>query len=107
MKLRLNANAIITNPENKILFIQLKKGPFEGRLSLPGGGIEPGELSQEAVKRELLEETGINLDGPIKPFGFCELVNKNLSDHRLVILLDSQSGADASESEEGTPYGIL
>jgi ADP-ribose pyrophosphatase YjhB (NUDIX family) len=103
IKLRLNANAIVTNSENKILIIQLKKGPFAGKLSIPGGGINPGELSHETVKRELFEEAGIILNNLITPFGFCELVHKGLGSHRIVTLLESKSNNEISESDEGIP----
>ncbi len=42
--------------ENKIL---LMKNRNASRLSLPGGGIELGETNEEALLREIKEETGI------------------------------------------------
>lgn len=35
---------------------------FEGRWTLPGGGIEPGERPAEAARRECLEEAGIAVE---------------------------------------------
>ena len=33
-----------------------------GKFSLPGGGVETGEMIEEGLKREILEETGIDVD---------------------------------------------
>jgi 8-oxo-dGTP diphosphatase len=101
MKLRLNANAVITNSQGEILLIKLKKGVFEGGLCIPGGGIEPGEMGFETAKREVFEETGIQILNEIKPFGFCELVHSKSESHRVVLLFHAQGEGKAKETEEG------
>lgn len=37
-------------------------GVYEGSFVVPGGGVDEGETKLEALKREMLEETGINID---------------------------------------------
>jgi ADP-ribose pyrophosphatase YjhB (NUDIX family) len=37
--------------------------PQKGTLTLPGGYLDMGETWQEGARRELLEETGIDIDG--------------------------------------------
>ena len=47
--------------EDKILLIKKFGGPYGGKLDLPGGTIEFCERPSEALKRELLEEVGIEV----------------------------------------------
>lgn len=51
--------AIITDPAGRLLLIQRGHEPEAGRWSLPGGRVEPGESDQQAVVREVREETGL------------------------------------------------
>ena len=62
-------NAIaLTEDEKVILIRQYRHGAEEVMLELPGGCIDPGETPEEAVRRELLEETGYEFDS-IEPLG--------------------------------------
>ena len=47
--------------DGKILLIKKKGGPYDKKLDLPGGTIEFCERPEEALKRELLEEVGIEV----------------------------------------------
>ncbi len=45
--------------EGKLLMIHTDRGDYK----FPGGGVEPGESLEAALRRELLEETGRELLG--------------------------------------------
>ena len=46
----------------EVLVIKRGKPPFEGRWSIPGGGLEHGERVIDAVRREVREETGLEIE---------------------------------------------
>ena len=48
--------------EEQVLLIMRTREPGAGKWSIPGGKIELGESLFEAAHREVLEETGINVD---------------------------------------------
>ncbi len=45
--------------EYQILLIQRAKYPFKGKYALPGGFVEMDESLENAARRELFEETGV------------------------------------------------
>ena len=47
--------------EGRALLIKRGSAPLEGQWSIPGGTLELGESLQEGVRRELLEETGVEV----------------------------------------------
>src|SRR5260370_29429794 len=44
-----------------ILLVERGREPLKGYWSLPGGLVEPGELLEAALEREMLEETGLRV----------------------------------------------
>ena len=53
--------AIIEFPRNKILMIKRATVVFKGYWALPGGKVDAGETVEQAVVREVIEETGLQI----------------------------------------------
>lgn len=57
----LTVDVVVVSPKgehHRVLLVQRKNPPFEGRWALPGGFVEPHEPLEDAARRELWEETG-------------------------------------------------
>ena len=52
----------IFNKEGKVLLIKRNKPPLKDSMSIPGGKVELGETLKDAIKREVKEECGIEVD---------------------------------------------
>lgn len=51
---------------NSILMVKRGNHPFIGKWALPGGFLEPNETAEQAVRRELMEETGVETDAIVQ-----------------------------------------
>jgi ADP-ribose pyrophosphatase YjhB (NUDIX family) len=68
--------------DGELLMIRRGHGPAGGTWSLPGGRIEHGETAAEALVREVVEETGVDvLCGPF--LGWAEIID---DEHHAVVL---------------------
>lgn len=63
---RVDAVGAIITDAGRLLLVKRGHEPEAGRWSLPGGRVEPGESDQEALVREVREETGLEVTpGPL------------------------------------------
>ncbi len=75
----LTVDAIVSVKENKsifILLIQRGNEPFKNMWALPGGFIEMDETLENACKRELAEETGLQVE-KMTQFKTFDAVNRD------------------------------
>ncbi|HEX6286037.1 MAG TPA: NUDIX hydrolase [Acidimicrobiia bacterium] len=54
--------AVVFDDEGRILLIERGREPQKGLWAVPGGKVEYGEEMREAVRREVAEETGLEID---------------------------------------------
>ena len=72
----------------------------EGKYLGIGGHIEPGETKEEACKREIKEETGLNVNR-LDYHGFVEFYNDDYQEMMYLFTSDDFSG-ELIECNEGT-----
>jgi 8-oxo-dGTP diphosphatase len=53
---------VIIQQDSEVLFAKRKKEPFKGYLGLPGGFVNIRETIEEAARREVKEETSLDIE---------------------------------------------
>ncbi len=66
-----------------IVFVKRKYNPCKGIWTLPGGFVEQGETLENAIKREVKEETGIN----VKKVKFLKIMTVKTFHWKTLILI--------------------
>jgi 8-oxo-dGTP diphosphatase len=54
--------AVVRDARGRLLLVRRGHEPGMGQWSVPGGRIEDGETPQDAIVREVLEETGLRIE---------------------------------------------
>lgn len=87
--------ALIVNPKGEVLMVRSTK--WGHKLTVPGGHIELGERAEDAIKREVREETGLDVE-PVKLLLVQQAVYpENYYKHEHFIFMDYICTTESSE----------
>ena len=92
----------------EVVLIRRGQDPALGEWSLPGGAVEVGETPEEALRREVQEETGLQ----IHILGLTAVVNRIVRDQAGAVrfhyvLLDFLCRANAGAPRAGSDSSVL
>ena len=62
--------------DGRVLIVRRARPPAHGLYTLPGGGVELGETLEEAVVREVREETALEVE-PVELAGFRQAIARD------------------------------
>jgi len=104
-ELKKNAVAVIVNNDNKILLLKREDNSkiwMPNKWGLIGGAIEKGETPQQAIEREILEETQLDIKKFIKSFSIQR--NTDSIEH-IFACRHKGEDTDVKLNKENTKYG--
>jgi len=100
-----SVEAMIVNEKNEILVLRRKNHPVKGEWWFAGGRIRKGETLEEALIREVKDETGLDIE-IIKFIGVYSRIFRDRHDITLAYLCKCFNGASVVLNEEHSEYGF-
>jgi ADP-ribose pyrophosphatase YjhB (NUDIX family) len=96
-------DAIIHNEKNQILFVRRTNDPCKNHLSLPGGFVNYGERIEDALRREVKEETSLNIE-PLEILGVYSDPDRDPRGHIIstvfvCLIMDNLRGKDGDDED--------
>lgn len=96
---------------NTVLLVKRGREPSRGYFAFPGGRVEPCESSEDAARRELMEETGIVAENyaPVREYLFDAVKDGMPVRYRLLVFsADHLSGEAiaADDAEEAAWFDL-
>lgn len=67
------SSAVFAQRDGKILLLKRAMGEAVGSWYLPGGALDAGETIEQCARRELAEECGLEVDGPLTVVGVAHM----------------------------------
>lgn len=94
---------VAVTPDAQIILVeQYRRGVDRIVRELPAGNLEPGEDPAVCAARELAEETGYRVCGPLRPLGALspEPARSSAIAHGFACMVEAIPGASAQEASE-------
>lgn len=97
--------AVVRDEERRLLVVRRGRPPAAGRWTVPGGHVERGEHLRDAVRREVAEETALDV-----VVGGLVGVHEVLGDDHHIVILDFHAevvGGTARAGDDATDLGWM
>lgn len=101
----LTTDCVVFDDRGCVLLIRRKYPPFQGGYALPGGFVEIGETTPDACRRELSEETGLEV-GELRLVGVYSRPDRDPRGHTCSVAYaarvgraEPRAGDDAAAAE--------
>lgn len=95
--LTLGVRGLVVDGEGRVLLIQ---HTYVSGWHLPGGGVERGETALQALERELVEEAGVRVSGPVRLLSVHNNDAVFPGDHVLAYRVDQWTACEATSRGE-------
>ena len=83
-----------------LLVVRHTYPPSKGQYMLPGGVVDPGEMFDAAVIREVVEETGV-ITQPVGIAGVASIVHEGVTHAYIFWLMEPTNGAFRPDGDDG------
>ena len=100
--LTLGVRGLVTDAEGRVLLIEHTYTPG---WHMPGGGVERGESAEQALARELGEEAGVEITGPVRLLSAHNNHARFRGDHVLVYRIEAWRPCPATSRGEIAQVG--
>ena len=97
--------ASIIHQNGKILATQRGYGEYKGLWEFPGGKMEPGETEEQAIIREIREETGLTIENPTL-CGTKQFPTRNGERYVVFFYKTNRFSGELKSSDEGEVFWI-
>lgn len=90
--------------DGRFLLVLRAHAPARGLYAFPGGRIEPGESAEAAVRREVIEETGVRVE-EVRHYRDIELGSAATRLYRLSVFVCAYGGGEAVAGDDAEEAG--